>query len=355
MGRYDGDCMTAWIEMTAAAEWVSRYAHTGVVMPDSSIILMGGYSGGIKNDVWKSTDSGSHWTQVTAHADWAARMAHTSVIMPDGSIVLMGGKVAGIGIAQNDVWRSTDKGVTWTLMTAAPGWRERFGHASVVMSDGSIILTGGYSASFHAYQNDVWRSTDNGSTWVQQQRLPGWTARSSHSSVALSDGSIVVMGGEDGGGDRNDVWRSTDNGITWVRQTASAGWFGRFGHTSVAMPDDSIILMGGNNASSFGFNDIWRSTDMGVTWVQTTAGADWAIREDHVSVLMPDTSIVIMGGVGFGALRTDVWRNPPMCRPLTSVTSGDPVVLKTFPSEALITITATLWDVWKYGENSKTE
>ena len=60
--------------MNASAGWSARYGHSSVVMPDGSIVLMGGYdNGSYKNDVWRSTDNGATWTQVNASAGWSAR------------------------------------------------------------------------------------------------------------------------------------------------------------------------------------------------------------------------------------------------------------------------------------------
>ncbi|PKL58742.1 MAG: hypothetical protein CVV34_01110, partial [Methanomicrobiales archaeon HGW-Methanomicrobiales-5] len=129
-----------WTQMTATAGWSGRDGHTSVTMPDGSIVLMGGLGGGLKNDVWRSTDNGVTWTPVTASAGWSARYLHTSVVMPDGSIVLMGGNDGGL---KNDVWRSTDNGATWTLVTASADWSARKSHTSVAMPDGSIVLMGG--------------------------------------------------------------------------------------------------------------------------------------------------------------------------------------------------------------------
>ena len=82
-----------WTQLNASAGWSARYGHSSVVMPDGSIVLMGGYdpAATIKNDVWRSTDNGATWTQMNASAGWSARYGHSSVVMPDGSIVLMGG------------------------------------------------------------------------------------------------------------------------------------------------------------------------------------------------------------------------------------------------------------------------
>jgi hypothetical protein len=42
-------------------------------------------------------------------------------------------------------------------------------------------------------------------------------------SVVLSDGSVLIMGG-DGGSRKNDVWKTVDGGASWIPVTSSAGW-----------------------------------------------------------------------------------------------------------------------------------
>jgi N-acetylneuraminic acid mutarotase len=292
-----------WIKMVGNAPWGSKYEHASVALPDGSIVLMGGR---VENDVWRSTDQGATWTEMTAAASWAGRNDHTSVALPDGSIVLMGGNcVVGSALrAVNDVWRSTDQGATWTQMASAAEWRPRYGHTSVVLPDGRIVLMGGSSGI--GYRNDVWRSTDQGETWTPQPYT--WSTRRRHTSVALPDGSIVLMGGYDGSNRLNDVWRSIDQGATWTQMTAAAEWTARSDHTSVALPDGSIVLMGGYDGSRR--NDVWRSTDQGATWTQMTSIAEWTARSEHSSATLPDGSIVLMGGYGAsGPPKNDVWRS----------------------------------------------
>ncbi len=72
------------------------------------------------------------------------------------------------------------------------------------MPDGSILLTGGVDLHGH-YYNDVWRSTDEGSTWERVNPHAGWSARSSLSAVAMPDGSFIVIAGS-GPTVENDVW-----------------------------------------------------------------------------------------------------------------------------------------------------
>ena len=260
------------------------------------------------------------WTQQTANAGWSPRYLHSSVVMPDGSIVMMGGGITIGGGGTNDVWRSTDKGATWTQQTANAGWSPRYGHSSVVIPDGSIVLMGGENGG--VYYTDVWRSTDNGVTWTQQTASSGWSIRGYQSTVVMADGSIVLLGGSlnNYGSSKNDVWRSTDKGATWTQQTASAGWSARWDHSSVVMPDGSIVLMGGYNGGYK--NDVWRSTDNGATWTQMTASAGWSARYKHSSEAMPDGSIVLMGGRDSGGYKNDMWRSTDNGATWTQVTAG---------------------------------
>ena len=197
---------------------------------------MGGYNGNFKNDVWSSTDNGISWTQMNPSAGWSARASQSSVVAPGSpnTIILMGGQ--GSGVYKNDVWSSTDNGASWNVVPPVGLiWTPRASQSTVRMQDGSIILMGGYDGSF---RNDTWRSTDNGASWTQMNASAKWSARSGQSSVAMPDGSIILMGGYEGGVSyKNDVWRSTDNGGNWTQIPVSGlSWLARTSHTSVVVP-----------------------------------------------------------------------------------------------------------------------
>ena len=270
----------------------------------------GGTSYGFENDVWRSTDKGVTWVLMNASAGWSPRYLQSSVAMPDGNIVLMGG--AGVDGLKNDTWRSTNNGATWTLMNASSGWTVREMHSSVLMPDGSIVLMGGFPGNYWMYNslNDVWRSTDEGATWTLMNAGAEWLPRCSQSSVSLPDGSIVLMGGDVVSTLKNDVWRSTDNGATWTLMNASAGCSPRTCPSAVSMPDGSIILTGGLEGSKIK-NDMWRSTDYGATWTLINASIELTPRAQYNCVGLPDGSIVLMGGVHVDTRMNDVWRFMP--------------------------------------------
>ncbi|MDD1689923.1 MAG: PGF-pre-PGF domain-containing protein [Methanoregula sp.] len=268
----------------------------------------GAISAGDTKDVWYSTDKGTSWTQYTGTPNWPARHEHNCVVLPDGKIVLMGGTGLGFG-KMNDVWISSDKGESWDQQTPAAAWSKRQGSSSVALPDGSIILMGGLTNS--AYLNDIWRSTNDGATWTQITTTGSmWEIRTQHTSVVLADGSIVMMGGNSGGM-RADVWRSTDKGESWTQMNKGAWDTGRGYPSSVVMPDGSIILTGGRTSDGRYKNDVWRSTDNGASWTQVNTNAWDSGRNGHSSVALPDGSIVIMGGYDSSGYKNDVWRLAP--------------------------------------------
>ena len=195
----------------------------------------------------------------------------------------------------------------WTRQSDAVAFGSRSYAASVALPDGSIVMTGGYIGGG---TNDVWRSTDKGASWTRQVEHAPWAGRSRHAAVCLPDGSIVVMGGRDSSNARlNDVWRSTDKGATWTRQTEHAQWAARDSHAAVALPDGSIVLMGGTGAAEY--NDAWRSTDRGATWTRQTASAGWGVRYGLAAVCLPDGRIAVTGGFHYDSTLpqtySDLW------------------------------------------------
>lgn len=104
--------------------------------------------------------------------------------------------------------------------------------------------------------------TYNSAPWTEVNAGAEWRERYGHTSVAMPDGSILLMGGDDGYNYNNDVWRSTDYGATWTRVDESADWSGRYGHTAVVLPDGSVILIGGKSGSAYMY-DVWRFDPVG--------------------------------------------------------------------------------------------
>ncbi|KAF1073776.1 kelch repeat-containing protein [Methanogenium sp. MK-MG] len=306
-----------WTELTVGDGWPGRAGSSMVAMPDGSIVLMGGIDDldytkeRCLNETWRSTDYGATWALMNASSGCPGRYGQSSVVLSDGSILLMGGLAGYENITMfNDTWQSADYGKTWTQVNTGSGWSARYFFASVAMPDGTIVLMGGRDES-GTLKNDVWQSADNGSTWTLVNANATWSGRSVHTAVAMPDGSIILMAGWDDTSALNDIWRSVDNGATWTEVNADPGWSARQAPVSVVMPDDSILLMGGIIDDDHYLNDMWRSTDSGATWTLVNANPGWPARIQPSGVAMPDGSIVLMCGWVDDIIYNDTWRLRP--------------------------------------------
>jgi PKD repeat protein len=322
----DEDYSNIWTQQNGGENWLEpRHDFAAVAMAnDSRIVIMGGLEAGqtkenvYHNDVRASGDLGKTWGRQDIDIGWSARRGMTAVVLPDNGIVLMAGREPNGDLGDrdtHDVYWSGDYGRTFSVKTREAPWNLRSYHAAVALSDGSIVLMGGKGILVRGgNRNDVWISRDRGTTWTQQTPNASWPARAGASAVSMPDDSIVLMAGTDGTQYFRDVWISRDRGTTWTQQTGNAPWSARTGASAVSMPDGSIVLMAGTDSATGGFNDVWRSVDMGQTWTQVTSGAGWSQRSGQSAVSMPDGSIILIDGKKPGNRPVsicDTWRQNP--------------------------------------------
>ena len=286
----------SWIQATANAGWDARNTHTNVLFDNKMWVLGGRNAGGLKNDVWYSSD-GTNWTQATASAPWSARKIHESVVF-DEKIWVIGGVTSTEGLTgAKDAWYSSD-GVNWTQASASNAWMERAYAASVVF-DNKIWVIGGLDAS-NNYLNDVWYSSD-GTNWTQATASAPWAKRGYFEATVFND-KIWITGGQNASGRLNDVWYSSD-GVNWTQATSNASWSQRSSLQSASF-DNNIWILGGFDTSDTNLNDAWYSSD-GINWTESNVSNSWPARRSHTSIIYSN-KLWILGGYG-GSYYNDVW------------------------------------------------
>jgi hypothetical protein len=286
------------------------------------------------------------WHQVTANAEWQGRAGLQAVELRN-DLYIMGGRGAFNPFSTAiypDVWRSADRGATWT-QTAAAAWPARAYFQAVTLR-GQMFVFGGqnfdtlFNPAFpgclgnplgvpcfpfipnSTFYNDVWKSRD-GESWDLVTPAAGWAGRAGLSAVVFQ-GSIYVLGGSQGddastGGQGrtlfNDVWKSRD-GRAWTQVTDNAPWSPRAGAAAL-VKNGYIYLLGGERGFTCGgapgcnaerdlyFNDVWRSKDGG-DWELVTPAAGWSARPGHQCVLLSNR-IACFGGYGEPQNPDDIW------------------------------------------------
>lgn len=247
-----------------------------------------------------SGTDGTAWTN-TATGPWAARDYAISVVF-NNALYLIGGQSA---TNINDVWVTYD-GVTWSQVGVIP-FGYRFGYNACVFN-GAIYVMGGIMGG--VYQNDVWRSTD-GVNWVQITLSVAWPARQAFGLIATSTG-MFVLGGVMNTGQLNDVWSSTGldvatNTMGWQQQTPAAGWSIRSNPMTWYL-NNTLFIGGGLNVVT-SQNDVWSSTNGGVTWTQLTAAA-FLTGIDSGATAVYNNKLWMFGGQNGATRKQEIYTSP---------------------------------------------
>jgi len=303
------------------------------VADGNALYVIGGHDGGVNplNDVWKSNDAGVKWSRVLrdtgnpGNTQFSRREDHAAVSHDDALYVIGGHDGTNY---LNDVWKSNDAGKTWIEVlgdTGNPGnnqFPRRYLHAAVAHG-GDLYIIGGHDD--RNYLNDVWKSSDDGKTWIEVLKdtgNPGNTqfSRRTYHSVSVMGGALYVIGGYDydSGNRLNDVWKSNDDGKTWIEVLGDTGNPGnnqfsrRYLHAAVAHGGD-LYIIGGYNHIKF-FNDVWKSSDGGQTWSQVLGdtgnpgNARFSRRSEHAALVVGNALYVIGGSDDTNRFK-DVWRS----------------------------------------------
>jgi hypothetical protein len=215
-----------------------------------------------------------------------------------------------LGFACVAVATGGDVALLWSKApTSGAPWTARMSHAAGIFADGTVLSLGGYDG---VSKNDVFRLTPGSTTLEQVTAAAAWSARNGFCAVVLlGTDEIVIMGGF-GSTYFNDAWRSTDKGATFVKISDAVWAQGRQFAGCVAISATKLFAFGGGSGYH---NDIRVSIDAGASWSDVdhaSCGAMppmWSERYNFGYTYMALLGrIVIAGGTGFnGVLHNDIW------------------------------------------------
>ncbi|MCI0343146.1 MAG: fibronectin type III domain-containing protein [Planctomycetales bacterium] len=230
------------------------------------------------------------------------------------------------GSAWVDVPDFSPAGTTVTTGAALPD--RRWAHASVLLQNGLVLLTGGHLEQNPSSLNDIERTmlvydpsigadgqfryadASNGSPFRQNAaRLR--TAKFFHTATLLADGKVLVAGGmTDGTGfftttgfTNTQIQSTTDIFDPSNETTTTSGNLvkARAFHTATTLKNGKVLLTGGAIQTTTG-GGIVITPDAELfdpaTRTSSATGSMLTPRSGHVATLLPDGRVLITGGTG---------------------------------------------------------
>jgi photosystem II stability/assembly factor-like uncharacterized protein len=252
---------------------------------DFNIAAARGHNGAqLPLGVWKSEDGGRNWQQLTNGMPGDLSATDLAMDFTDPSVIYAA--VAHVfGDSRNGIYKTTDRGVSWTKLggglpaagvggialatTAADAGRI---FASIVRAS---TLTGSEGSTYGIYRSD-----DSGNSWTLKY---GESIHASYGwylnviAISPTDPNVVFAGGL-------FLHRSLDGGDNWANVTQSI----HVDHHALAF-DAQGRFLAGNDGGVFRTDNLgnsWQALNNGLGIVQFYAGIS----------LDPDNSAVIYGG-----------------------------------------------------------
>jgi photosystem II stability/assembly factor-like uncharacterized protein len=222
------------------------------VVAGAGIFAGGGFPSGGPYDApncsgshYKSTDRGMTWTLLP---EWPFGVFPTTRDPVNPSILY------GI-YPPTSVYKSVDGGATWSLLPTGTPYPFGLSAIAIDTNTPSTLYTFGGKTNFL-------KSTDGGASWITANAgLPGAPGQPNSGIVGLVQVGSTLILGTDGSG----IYRSTDGAATWAPANAGLPNLQLVGLVKGNEPVPTIYALANNGNSTTFF----RSTDSATTWVQT--------------------------------------------------------------------------------------
>jgi hypothetical protein len=161
----------------------------------------------------------------------------------------------------------------------------RKGHTATTLSDGKIVIIGGENQEGQVEDSEVYDPNDG--TFLLSAKLN--VARSNHTATKLADGRVLVVGGHNHDG----FLRSTELFDSKSNRFAPGPFLlqARSGHTATVLADGRILIVGGD---SNGTAEVFEPNAMKFVRVKARMTAP---RFSHSAILLKSGEVLLVGGL----------------------------------------------------------
>src|SRR5207248_5464098 len=205
------------------------------------------------------------------------RTSHVATALSDGRILITGGHdSAGNLVAVSEIFDPETQTSTASAMLSTA----RVDHTATRLADGRVLVTGGTGDSGPLSSAEIF---DPANADAGFQVLPSTmtAARAGHTATLLSNGTVLIAGGEGTGtAEIFDPTTELFSPTLWNLQVA------RSGHTATLFTDDSVLLAGGNTNSIEMFTPLDQKFTLEHATLSVVRSSHWAFELSNTRLLL---------------------------------------------------------------------
>ena len=287
----------------------ARSRHQSTTLANGSVLVTGGLDGPsallASAELYNPTTNA--WTPAGTMS--SVRYQHTATSLGSGMVLVAGGSAqldqpsscsCTTYLSSADLYNPANN--TWT--PTGPLLTARYSHTATVLTNGKILVTGGFGGATSTLQNigavlasaELYDPTSG--TW--SAAAPMSVARMNHTATLLPSGKVLVTGGTDGTLTlaTAEVYDAASN--TWTPAASLAT--PRQYQAAQILASGSVLVVGGLNDSSsatFGVASAELYDPAANTW--SSAGALVTARQNFILAALGDGRVLLDGGSSYAA------------------------------------------------------
>jgi len=284
---------------------VTRCCHTATLLPDGRVLIAGGFNGTYLSEAEIYDPRTGNFTPTGSLT--TPRMDQVAVLLNNGKVLLVGG--VGIGwtfLASAELYDPVTGSFTTTGDMTVP----RESHTATQLLDGRVLITGGHQGRHSAIT--IYDSAELYDPATGKFTLTGHMGirRHKHDAVLLSDGSVLITGGSDERDDQGayasaEIYNPSSGTFSDVSDMPTI----RYKHigTSLLLGNGNVLIVGGARNAI-----IYDPQSKVFSIVPGDLGTATLSRLFATATLLRNGSVLITGGYGIGqSVTAETWIYKP--------------------------------------------